>query len=130
MTYAIDHPNGTTRDFGRETTRYLLVEARRILTPDGAWTQDCAARDARAHPVPPAADAAVCWSLDGALWLATDPPPVAHHRHTLIGRVERALYPLIHTGGPAVLHSWNDAHTRTQAEVLALLDRAIDQRAA
>ena len=110
------------------TTREVLTEARRILTPDGAWTQDAVARDADGDPVSEGNERAVCWCVDGAVALAATGPSgwdsgAWTDAMTLLSE---AVMPGRGELDPGVI-AWQDAPGRTQAEVLGLLDRAIEE---
>jgi len=101
------------------TNREILVEARRILTPDGACTQGAYARDEDGAALGPDAIGAVCWCLDTALGLAAPVGDgcVGAYGDAWAVLAERVVDPVV----------WNDAPGRTQAEVLGLLDRAIER---
>lgn len=106
------------------TTREVLVEARRILTPDGAWTQGVLARDATGAEVGYDDDTATCWCVDGAVTLAADEGDGRNDPSW--SAAWEALKEVAPGDWNVALIDWNDAPGRTQAEVLALLDRAIE----
>lgn len=94
----------------------VLRAARERLTPDGAWTQGYGARDANGKPIDPKSPRAVCWCLIGALAAA--------------GAEEKQIFYaaqwLTTAGSWNTLPRWNDDPSRTQAEVLAAFDAAIE----
>lgn len=104
------------------TTREVLVEARRILTPDGAWTQEHEARNALGGECDYDDEAAVCWCVDGALSLAA-----TDSDGNRAAAYDGAWYALPVPADSDSPVAWNDAPGRTQAEVLELLDRAIKE---
>lgn len=95
----------------------ILMAARNLLTPDGAWTQGAAARDDRGKHVPSKSIDAVCWCLTGALNLASKDS----NRSSLNG----ALHMFALANKIDSLVRWNDDMYRTHDEVLAALDHAI-----
>lgn len=105
------------------TTREVLVEARRILTPDGAWTQRKLARDRQGRGAVYHGRAAVCWCLEGALARAAFTDCGDRDWSAALDACDSALP----GSGRGRLIVWNDAPGRTQAEVLGLLDRAIER---
>ena len=92
------------------TTADVLRAARAKITPEGAWTQRELARTADGSPDAPDNPLATCWCAIGAIESLTN------ETYAL-----RALYLM----GVDDIAKWNDAPGRTQAEVLALFDRAI-----
>jgi hypothetical protein len=101
------------------TAREVLQKAREILTPPGAWTQGQFARNADGVGCSEYRDEAVCFCAVGALhraaWRVNSAPEWYYD----------ALRALIAVVGHSI-GSWNDAEGRTQAEVLAAFDKAID----
>lgn len=98
------------------TTLTILRRAREILTPPGAWTQGEAARDSEGELVAAADPAAVCWCSIGALIKATPDDEM------LRARASAVLKRHVPAG---LLVTYNDYTYRTQAEVLAVFDKAI-----
>lgn len=105
------------------SVREVLIAARQKLTPEGAWTQHVLARSALGFRVPPNSPTATCWCLRGALSSVSRPGPNRSQGELEI-RAVLVLAKLL--GGHLHVWHWNDAPGRTQAEVLALLDRAIE----
>lgn len=77
------------------------------------WTQGAFARDANGHSTDPECDAAVCWCIEGAL--GDDD----HHGIAGLMTRFREAAGLSREWGHA--WTWNDAMTRTQADVLRVL---------
>lgn len=93
------------------TAKEGLMAARALIAR--GWTQHAAARTANGETLSPeqcASETAVCWCTFGAL--------------RAVGSMEadKALRTII--GGP--LTEWNDDPDRTQAQVLAAFDKAIE----
>ncbi len=92
--------------------KQILIDARALLVK--GWTQRAASRDKDGLP-PSAGKPAVCWCTYGALmtanWKESD---------TIYNWLEHKFDM---KGG---LIAWNDTPGRTQAEVLALFDKAIE----
>lgn len=86
------------------------------------WSQQADARDVRGLPVEPWSDAAAAWSLLGSLVAALDgPEAVAEVGLAELARAMTAIADLIEEHS---LEGWNDAPTRTQREVVSVLERA------
>lgn len=79
------------------------------------WCQDVHARDENGIKVPPSSDLAVRWCVDGAFLSAAK------------GNANAVLAFLRAVGDSSIdsIVQWNDVVGRTQAEVLAVFDRAI-----
>lgn len=99
----------------------VLRGARELLTPEGAWTQNEYAKTRTGRPCSVTSPRAVCWCLDGALWHETTAEGWDQAREAVIAVLDSP---------PSFILVWNDDPDRTQAEVLALLDRAIAARQA
>ena len=84
------------------------------------WCQGCSARDAAGECVGATDRRAVAWCLDGAFMACG----VAHG----VSRADCSLCSSFASVGieADAISGWNDTKGRTQAEVLALLDRAIE----
>ena len=98
-----------------------LRAARELLSKPGTWTQGVMARDASGQKSQaPWSPHAVCWCLEGAIQRASDATRfearTATPRDVLLA-IEKEV------GQKAA--RWNDDPSRTQEEVLALLDRMI-----
>lgn len=97
-----------------------LRAARELLTPEGAWTQGVAARDAAGNEVQSNSPDAVCFCSYGALW------HVAGIKNDAVDLCELLLSDVIEgrTGEPFIDH-WNDAEGRKHEEVLSVFDAAL-----
>lgn len=95
-----------------------LRAMREKLTPEGAWTQEVFARDARGRPTYEDNPLAVSWCINGAL-LAVAPGGQRDAPHRFLRRAAGL-------GAGQGLSVWNDTLARTQTEVLAIVDRAIE----
>lgn len=98
-------------------TATVLRKARDLLTPDGAWMQGAYSDPERR-----------CFCLAGAINIAAAGRPDAElDGPASIAR--RVVWDVLADGRPKAISpapiEWNDTPGRTQAEVLALLDRAI-----
>ena len=91
------------------------LKAARELIAKG-WTQSMSARDVSGEPVRPTSPRAVCFCTLGALNRATDDE---------LARSDNCMRLLRIAIGCLFIHEWNDAHGRTQEEVLAAFDKAI-----
>lgn len=99
------------------TTLLADLQALRALLAQG-WCQDAPARDIFGHAVSPRSRDACSWCLAEGIWRIT---PVLNHRKDRVRSIQDAIGAEIKR--PTV--AWNDDPKRTQAEVLAMLDRAI-----
>lgn len=88
-----------------------LREARKFI--ERGWTKNYQARDANGYDVDPNDPSAVCWCLYGAL-------------NAVGAMTPEVLCPLQKATNERLLANWNDASERTQAEVLAAFDKAIE----
>ena len=93
-----------------------LRNIRALLADPAHWTQGTNARDADGFPVDPIDDsAATAWCLQGAMYRGSGGADTLSVRAALADQLS-AFY---------CLTNWNDTATRTHAEVLALIDRAL-----
>ena len=97
------------------TTADILRDARALIDSPENWTKDCEARTEDGYETWYGDGHAVCWGAFGALVKAGDNQPA------LTGAAEA-----LHTVVGGRIDEWNDAPERTNAEVLAAFDRAID----
>lgn len=103
----------------RQAVRERLVRTRAIV--EAGWCQ---------HDSSTVVDGKRCFSLTGAVWEARALDDLnAYHDNRVRGKVERLLHEAVEaTGASAVeLVKWNDVPGRTQAEVLAVIDQAIER---
>jgi hypothetical protein len=103
--------------------RTLLTAVRALIA--AGWCQHASARDAAGRRVPYHAADARAWSLHGAMFRAD--LDVFHGQAHGWEEARRALAAAGCEPGTVL---WNDAPDRTQADVLALLDRALGATAA
>jgi anti-sigma regulatory factor (Ser/Thr protein kinase) len=98
----------------------LLARAAQLVRE--GWSQQADARDLHGVPVEPWDEAAAAWSLLGAIVAALDGPgAVAEVGLPELARAMTAIAELIEERS---LQGWNDAPTRTQREVVSVLERA------
>lgn len=95
------------------TTLETLKAMRELLSAPERWTKGECARDASGNRVDISSPDATCFCLIGAAGLVGE-------FKSVMDLLDRLVAP-----GPA--SCWQDAPERTHAEVLALLDRAIEQ---
>ena len=97
------------------TTADILRDARALIDSPEKWTKHYEARDADGNETWYGDDRAVCWCAFGALfkagWYQPSLSDAVEALETVVGRI---------------IDEWNDAPERTNAEVLAAFDRAID----
>ena len=100
----------------------ILVSARVLLSDPQSWTQSVEARGASGRQVHVLGRAARSFCLEGAIRRAAkdNDELVEAIRFRVLGRARARL------GDWCALFEWNDDPTRTHAEVLALLDKAIE----
>lgn len=98
--------------------RRLLRNARELVA--GSWCRAADARDARGQAVEPWDEAAVSWSLLGALVAALE-DEAARAGELPVDQLAAALYALADLIDRDSLADWNDDPVRTEAEVLAVL---------
>lgn len=101
-----------------------LGSLRAWLEPDGAWTQHSPGRNANGEPVPWDDPDAVSWCLSGAIARAI-PIPTGWYGPARRALARQVAYETGDTFENGRLSGWNDWSGRTQAEVLALIDRAM-----
>ena len=99
-----------------ETLR-VLREARDLIAR--GWTQGTLARDGNGDPVEPTSDAATCWCSLGAAKAVTK-------QDLSYGLAWSALLAALPESHRGYISNWNDARGRTQGQVIALFDRAIE----
>lgn len=112
------------------TAAAMVTEARRLVA--GGWCQGAHARDEAGAEIPSWSEEARSWSLLGALlasWHRQDSQDdgdlVAHlvDAHAL-GHATEVLGEVVGTAG---LDRWNDHPARTQADVVAAFDGALER---
>jgi hypothetical protein len=90
-----------------------LLRMRELLATPDRWTQGVLAKDANGAPVSCDSDRASCWCFVGASFGAKIAP-------LEVAYLAEAMSPYAHWA------TWNDAPERTHADVLDLIDRAIE----
>lgn len=97
-------------------TKEILIAARAKVAQ--GWTQCASAENSSGHVTGTKCADARAWCAIGAINAVTD----------TITDANAAAWSLANTLGigPTVIVKWNDTHNRTQAEVLAAFDRAIE----
>lgn len=96
------------------TPKEILIAARAKIEAPERWTQGAYAKDVDGQQADPCGKRAICWCIYGAVMATTDGDYHKEHSATvLIGEIVNNIA------------RWNDAPTRTHAEVLAAFDRAI-----
>jgi hypothetical protein len=100
----------------------LLQQARKLVAR--GWCQGSDARDSNGAGVEPWDPQAASWSLLGALVAAVELEAAASGEIPL-SELAAALNPLADLVDTDSLAAWNDKPDRSQAEVVAVLDRAV-----
>jgi hypothetical protein len=100
----------------------LLSGARKLIA--FSWTQDADARDADGFPIDPSSPDAVCWSLLGALVAGYERLLWSDGERAALEELARTCLLLGDVLDSDSLTDWNNVPGRTQADVLAALDRA------
>jgi hypothetical protein len=100
----------------------ILIRARALIEPPGAWTQRLYARTAKGKPCSPTSRLAACWCPVGAIVVAA--ARLGYIRHTR--QFWRAVTQLEEAVGSAPIY-WADAPNRTHAQILAGFDAAIER---
>lgn len=108
----------------------ILRIARILLSDITLWTQNAHARDELGQRVKPNHPAAVCWSINGAIAIASNPygitPPSIHRLLDSIVREWGMVQPLFQEGGVEIWEDSDDFNDqRPHRFILALLDEAI-----
>jgi hypothetical protein len=101
----------------------LLRDARRLVAD--SWCRGADARDAGGSEVPPWDETAASWSVLGAMVAALEEEATLSGEVPL-GELGAALYALAELVETDSLVEWNDDPLQTQANVVAVLDRAAD----
>lgn len=99
-----------------QEVRGVLMRTRERIADPARWTQWVAARDVDGARVNPCSPTATCWCLFGALWVEGG----GGMSNVYISAIA-ALHQPLHGLNVA---DFNDRHTH--ADVLALLDRAVE----
>lgn len=91
-----------------------LRAARKLITPEGAWTQGAYAKDKQGLSVSPGSKNAVSYSIIGAGQLS------------ICGGEMRIFLNFVNKFTEGNVIAWEDKPKRTQAEVISVLDKAIE----
>ena len=110
----------------RSTLEVLKAVRKRLGVPE-RWAKEASARDGDGGAVHPASPSAACWCLRGAVEAETQDCGAAWApvMEALGQAIARKGY-----GHHIGLTSWQDASWRKHAEVLAVVDDAIEHAAA
>lgn len=113
----------------REMTSVEILEDA-LETVKSGWTQGANARDANWNLVPPTDESACRWCLIGSVYRSVGYSSYSPNRDCELQlkdstRVFSLLEGII--GRELVLSSWNDDVDRTQADVLNLLNEALEK---
>jgi hypothetical protein len=100
----------------------LLREARRLVAE--SWCRGADARNAGGGPVEPWDEAAVSWSLLGAIVAVLERQASEEQGEVPLGELATALYAIAELVDTDSLKAWNDDPRRTQGIVVSVLDRA------
>lgn len=95
-----------------------VLKAARAKLAQG-WTQEMLARDWQGAEVPSHSDEALCWCAVGAVYAVTQSE---EERDAALNQLALSL-------GHGDIENFNDRDDTTQADVLALYDRAIAEAA-
>lgn len=106
--------------FCHEHIIQILQEARSYIAR--GWCAYAYARDTNCSPINPTTPDACCWDIRGALYKANHQLGFTYQT-ALYVTARRALRTSVQS---ELLEEWNDTPGRTQAEVLAAFDRAIE----
>ena len=115
-----------------ETVIDFLRATRKLIERPEAWTKDVDARDREGRRVPSIDGWAVCWCLTAALGAVAATmggaraDELRRHAHRLLCRALEGSEPSPDDGRQWRLEAWNDDPVREHADILALIDRAID----
>ena len=113
----------------KHTPRDTLRIVRMLLENPMLWAQGARARDVQGRRVTPNSPRAVCWSLNGALAIASNPQGITPPSllRLLDGIVkEWGMVAPVWTEGPEVWETCDDFNDqRPHRFILALLDEAI-----
>lgn len=110
----------------RSIIRAILKRARDRI--ESGWTQHCMARDINRCPTRPYDSDAVCWCLSGAIvasrveYFQDDANLLSYLEHDVR---EAAMWQVAKQLDFEGVATWNDMPGRTQAEVVAILNKAI-----
>lgn len=96
-------------------SKEVLIKVRELLSDPSRWTQRCSARDCNGNPAHESGEEPVAFCLFGAMTRVTGGLDVY-----------KDLSEILYDRWCISIPAWNDAPGRTHAEVLALLDKAID----
>lgn len=100
----------------------ILSGMRNLLADEKCWTKGAPARDAQGLPALSASNESVCWCLMGASNRARSDLGLG----VLCDQLAIDALDLALGGGPGVVPSFNDHPDTTHADILAVIDRAIE----
>lgn len=101
------------------STMDALIALKTLLAEPSSWTKGKPARNAEGNRIAPTSDNAVCWCLLGAIYRIT------YYDHNLFTVICGIMNRLVNSLG---LSTYNDDPTTTHADILKLIDTAIEQQ--
>jgi hypothetical protein len=112
--------------------RNSLIRVRTLLADPSHWTRGYYAKDKDQYDVSPYSSTATCWCLEGAFLKVVGPSVWArtesdNSAYTIISNLCREKIPSDTNTNRNPVAYFNDAAERTHAEVLELLDLAIEK---
>lgn len=107
---------------GETSAAVVLLQARGILTDEGAWTQGWFARDVQGKQVEATDDDACHWCVVGAVRKANKDLGFEPQTYPVVA-AEQVLRSVV----KGSISEWNDDGERNHSQVLSALDTAIDK---
>jgi hypothetical protein len=108
----------------KQSVENTLVDLRNLLDDPHHWTQGEAAKRTDGREVSPEDPWAVCWCVMGGVSRVTKGHDTMDWYNGAIGAISDTLKSNGFTNGIA---AWNDDKRRTHADVIAILDLAIER---
>ena len=102
----------------------VLRATKELLKDPKNWTQGKSARDVNSVPCEPSSPQATCWCLTGAAYKVS---ASLFNKSNFSENWLEALHLLQQVVPGGWIGPWNDAKDRTHAEVLNMIDLALDQ---
>ncbi len=91
-----------------------------LLSDPKKWTQDVEARDSQGMPTDVNNNDTTCWCLLGAIAYIYG----SEHHDSKCSNLQRAIDDTCSDGKSVNIIDFNDAHSRTHKEILAVLEKA------
>ncbi len=101
------------------STMDALIALKTLLAEPPSWTKGKSARNAEGNRTEPTRDDAVCWCLLGAIYRITN---YDCNLFIVINNIMRGLV------NNTAITAYNDNPTTTHADILKLIDAAIEQQ--